>query len=421
MQWEILRTAFHGHRTLVLIGDPKQAIYAFRGADVVTYLAARRRRRPPPPPSPATGAATSRCCAASTHLLGGAALGDDARSWSARSRPRTPAAASTAAPPLRLRQVTRAALRAQAGHEQPAGSARSATLARRRRRRGRRPPARRRPGCATATPGARCSPATSPCSARRNADAAAGPRRPRRRRRARRGLRPVQRLRHPGRRGTGSPCSRALEQPGHAGRTAALALTPFVGWDAARLAERDRRRARRARPTGCAPGRGCSPTAGVAALLEAATADGLAERLLRTTTGERHADRPAARRPGAARRRGRRTSSGTAALTDWLRRRIDEAGEDYAEERSRRLETDAAAVQVVTVHASKGLEFPVVYVPVRLGPLRAPRPRRSCASTTTPAPGCCTSAARGTPATPPPGPGTWPRSAARTCACSTSR
>ena len=27
---------------LVLIGDPKQAIYAFRGADIHTYLAARR-------------------------------------------------------------------------------------------------------------------------------------------------------------------------------------------------------------------------------------------------------------------------------------------------------------------------------------------------------------------------------------------
>ena len=40
VQWEILRRAFHGHRTLVLIGDPKQAIYAFRGADVMTYLQA---------------------------------------------------------------------------------------------------------------------------------------------------------------------------------------------------------------------------------------------------------------------------------------------------------------------------------------------------------------------------------------------
>ena len=41
VQWEILRLAFHRHTTLVLIGDPKQAIYAFRGADVHAYLAAR--------------------------------------------------------------------------------------------------------------------------------------------------------------------------------------------------------------------------------------------------------------------------------------------------------------------------------------------------------------------------------------------
>ena len=39
-QWNILSMAFHGHRTLVLIGDPKQAIYAFRGADIQSYLAA---------------------------------------------------------------------------------------------------------------------------------------------------------------------------------------------------------------------------------------------------------------------------------------------------------------------------------------------------------------------------------------------
>ena len=39
-QWTILRRAFHGHRTLILIGDPKQAIYAFRGADVFSYLEA---------------------------------------------------------------------------------------------------------------------------------------------------------------------------------------------------------------------------------------------------------------------------------------------------------------------------------------------------------------------------------------------
>ena len=50
VQWEILRRAFVGFRTLILIGDPKQAIYAFRGADVYSYLdavaAADARRRP---------------------------------------------------------------------------------------------------------------------------------------------------------------------------------------------------------------------------------------------------------------------------------------------------------------------------------------------------------------------------------------
>lgn len=41
-QWEVLRAAFHGHSDLYLVGDPKQAIYAFRGGDVHTYLAAAR-------------------------------------------------------------------------------------------------------------------------------------------------------------------------------------------------------------------------------------------------------------------------------------------------------------------------------------------------------------------------------------------
>ena len=43
VQWEILRRAFHGHSTLIMIGDPKQAIYAFRGADVYSYLDAVRQ------------------------------------------------------------------------------------------------------------------------------------------------------------------------------------------------------------------------------------------------------------------------------------------------------------------------------------------------------------------------------------------
>ncbi|MFH5211289.1 UvrD-helicase domain-containing protein [Antrihabitans sp. NCIMB 15449] len=42
IQWDILRRAFHGTTTLVLVGDPKQAIYAFRGAEVPSYLNAVR-------------------------------------------------------------------------------------------------------------------------------------------------------------------------------------------------------------------------------------------------------------------------------------------------------------------------------------------------------------------------------------------
>jgi exodeoxyribonuclease V beta subunit len=45
LQWEIFRRVFHesrGQNPLYVIGDPKQAIYGFRGADVVTYAEARR-------------------------------------------------------------------------------------------------------------------------------------------------------------------------------------------------------------------------------------------------------------------------------------------------------------------------------------------------------------------------------------------
>ena len=42
VQWQVIDRAFSGHADIVLIGDPKQAIYAFRGGDVVTYLTAAR-------------------------------------------------------------------------------------------------------------------------------------------------------------------------------------------------------------------------------------------------------------------------------------------------------------------------------------------------------------------------------------------
>ncbi len=41
LQWEVFDLAFAGHR-LITVGDPKQAIYRFRGADVHAYLEAVR-------------------------------------------------------------------------------------------------------------------------------------------------------------------------------------------------------------------------------------------------------------------------------------------------------------------------------------------------------------------------------------------
>lgn len=54
---------------------------------------------------------------------------------------------------------------------------------------------------------------------------------------------------------------------------------------------------------------------------------------------------------------------GAAGLAGWLRERVDEAANEQQSERLRRLETDDEAVQVLTIHRSKGLEFPVVYCP----------------------------------------------------------
>lgn len=45
-QWTVLEAAFLGHKRLILIGDPKQAIYAFRGADVHVYTAASKQVAP---------------------------------------------------------------------------------------------------------------------------------------------------------------------------------------------------------------------------------------------------------------------------------------------------------------------------------------------------------------------------------------
>ncbi len=65
-------------------------------------------------------------------------------------------------------------------------------------------------------------------------------------------------------------------------------------------------------------------------------------------------------------------------LVDWLGRRIADADPDD-ETQLLRLESDARRVQIVTLHKSKGLEYPLVFLPfIGIGG-KAPSPGRHCA------------------------------------------
>ncbi|GEA82583.1 UvrD-helicase domain-containing protein [Cellulomonas uda] len=354
VQWQILEAAFAGERTLVLIGDPKQAIYAFRGADVATYLVAAQHARR------ATLAHNHRAdpevLTGLRPVLEGAALGDrrivvrpvQARRTGRRLR---------GGPPVVLRQVTREALRTTAARTPAVGAVRDflyadvaaqvvETL--------------RTHQVLDGTGWREVRPGDVAVLVRRNRDATA-----------------VQRALAD----AGVPAVisglasvfgtraaqhwltllSALARPDDARLAAGAALTPFLGWTAADLAQADDdardRLAERVRTWSAT-----LASHGVAALLEAAAAAGMRERVMRRADGER--ELTDVRHVGEALHAVTvQEGLGASALLEWLRARIDASARDYAEERSRRLQTDAAAVQVITVHASKGLQFPVTLVP----------------------------------------------------------
>ena len=100
---------------------------------------------------------------------------------------------------------------------------------------------------------------------------------------------------------------------------------------------------------------------GIAAVHEAVTADGLAARVLARPDGERlltdldHLGQ-------VLHDVQHRERLGLPGLLDWLR--DERRAAQTSNERTRRLDTDARAVQFVTIHASKGLQYPVVYLPL---------------------------------------------------------
>ncbi len=357
VQWEILRRAFAGHTTLVLIGDPKQAIYAFRGADVVSYLDAVRQAEVQ------TLSTNWRSDAALTTavdtLLGGAALGDPEivvrPVRSAHAGRRLTPAGDGELPACRLRILPadpEAAEAPRVGAVRPRVEADLvADLTR----------------LLAAPPRVRT---TAEERDLRASDVAVLVRTNQRGESVRAALAAagIPAVLRGSTSVFASPAAAdwltlllALEQPRQA-LTRAAALTCFVGWTAADLATADD-----AAVTGLAQrirtwsrvlaGRG------VAALLEVAGSDvGLAERLLAERGGERTLTdvRHLAQALHTAMVAGR---LGVSALVEWLRDRIAEARDDGWDEATRRLETDADAVQVLTVHRSKGLQFPVVYLP----------------------------------------------------------
>ncbi|HET9719040.1 MAG TPA: UvrD-helicase domain-containing protein, partial [Solirubrobacteraceae bacterium] len=154
----------------------------------------------------------------------------------------------------------------------------------------------------------------------------------------------------------------ALERPASPVRARAAALTPFLGWDAERVAcaTEEELEELHQRLHGWAR---ILRSRGVAALSETImVGERIPGRVLAQLGGERrltdigHVGQILHAAAGAER-------LGTSSLTGWLRERIAAAGREGTEELTRRLESDAEAVQVVTIHSSKGLEFPVVFCP----------------------------------------------------------
>lgn len=152
----------------------------------------------------------------------------------------------------------------------------------------------------------------------------------------------------------------ALLQPADEGRLRAALSTVLLGEDAAAIAamehEGDRQRAHQER---LLQWRERWQRGGVLALLSDLAAE-QAERLLALVDGERRLTNYL--QLGEQLQEASNRSIGLHGLLDWLQTRMAHADESD-ETQLLRLESDARRVQIITLHKSKGLEYPLVYLP----------------------------------------------------------
>jgi exodeoxyribonuclease V beta subunit len=365
VQWTVLRRAFGGGDTrLILIGDPKQAVYAFRGADVHAYLDAARsarsvftldtNRRADQPLLTATDA-----------LLSPLQFGHADIAFRSVSAPpdRQQSALRGGGPPLRWRLVpdsqkgipmttrsllSKPALRDWVAGDVAADIARFLNSAAEIVEDGSARPVRQRDVAVLTRTNAQALAVRDELRAAGVASVVAGLDSVFRSDAAEAWLRLLE----------------ALQEPSSRSRAAAVALGPFIGMSQleAATATDDRWEGVHDRLHRWAS---VLATRGVASLYRALTVEEqLPGRVLGVEGGERlltdlghtaqllHAEASTAQ-------------LGAPSLRNWLAARIRSVADEQAEaeDRSRRLDSDAEAVQVLTIHGAKGLEFPVVYCP----------------------------------------------------------
>ena len=362
-QWSVLKAAFLGHRRLILIGDPKQAIYAFRGADVHVYTAAAKEVAPPHCRTMSVNYRSDQSVldALNTLWRAGSSAFDD--SWfdyvevTPCDDKKRVAGTDAVEPGLELRWVDRRAFKGAEG--QPIGNKRTAELAR----------------LAAAEAVASLSPSAYGAAPRvdqasglavlvnSHAQAAA----------VQRALREVGVPAVAATRNTvfATEPARwlaiwldAVAAGGQDRESRAAVVTPLFGWTADALAW-----ALAAADEGGQPWQVWTarlheaaarwPRWGFARVLDREMLDlGVLPRVLAMPDGERHAT-DLRHLFELVHAEERATRAGPAVLAAWMRAEAEVADQ----ERSQRLESDAQAVRIETVHASKGLQYGHVLLP----------------------------------------------------------